>query len=306
MVCNNDLSLGGLQVSVVIPTMNAAAVIDDLLDKLSAQTFAAQEIIVVDSESDDDTVERCRRHSGVRLIEIRRKDFDHGGTRDMAVRQATGNIIVFLTQDAVPADDRLIEKLVGALGQEDVAITSGRQLPKADATSMEQLVRAFNYPEESHIRSNEDLLRMGIKTFFLSDVCAAYDKSVYLKLGGFEHPLKTNEDMFYAAKVIQNGYKIAYVADARVYHSHNFSLKQQYDRNYVQGYEIERHKSLLEGVSQNSEGLKLVKAVSRGLLGKGRIISWVRFGLDCCARYLGSRAGRKAAQRECGATNRAD
>ena len=174
-----------------------------------------------------------------------------------------------------------------------MAVVTGRQLPKADATPMEKLIRTFNYPAESHIRSEADVQKMGIKTFFCSDVCAAYNRKIYEELGGFVYPLKTNEDMFFAARAIRSGYRVAYAAEARVLHSHNFSLKEQYERNRIQGYEIERHRPLLGNVSKVSEGFRLARFVSGGLLKQGRVLSFARFGLDCFARLFGSRAGRR-------------
>ena len=213
----------------------------------------------------------------------------------MAIRRCESELVVLMTQDAVPQGPDFIEKLVKPLEDPQVAAVTGRQLPREDATRMERLVRQFNYPAESHIRSAADLEKMGIKTYFFSDVCSAYRRSTYLELGGFEYPLKTNEDMFFAAKAISAGYKIAYAADAMVIHSHNLSLKEQYHRNYIQGVEIQRHKDLLGPVSQESEGMKLVKYVSLNLLKKGHIVSFIHFGFDCCARLLGSKMGRKSA-----------
>lgn len=281
-----------MKISVIIPTLNAEKEIPGLLAALRAQRFQSLEMIVVDSESADQTAAIAEK-AGVRVLSVARKDFDHGKTRDYALRESSGDIVVFLTQDAMPANDRFLENLIRPLSEEKVAVVTGRQLPKTDAVLMEKLVRTFNYPSESHIRSEEDVERMGIKAFFCSDVCAAYNRQIYLELGGFDFPLKTNEDMFYAAKAIRNGYRVAYAADALVFHSHNFSLTEQYERNYIQGYEIERHRPLLGEVSQESEGMKLVKTVSSGLLRQGQVLSVSRFGLDCCARLLGSRAGKK-------------
>ena len=284
-------------ISVIIPTLNAEKEIRDLLMAIKDQNQPVDEIIVVDSESYDKTTAICKDF-GVKLIRIKRKEFDHGRTRDMALRESRGDIIVFLTQDAVPANKDFLGNLIAPLKKEKVAVSTGRQLPKENATRMEKLVRTFNYPGESYIRSKEDLPRMGIKTFFCSDVCAAYNRDIYFELGGFDYPIKINEDMFYAAKVINGGYRIAYAADALVYHSHNFSLKEQYQRNYIQGYEIERHKGVLNNVAQESEGLKLVKYVSKELLKKGHVGSFVHFGFDCVARLAGSKAGKKTYLKE--------
>ena len=282
-----------MSISVIIPTLNAERDLAGLIEKIQAQRVPGPvEIIVVDSESADRTAE-IAREAGVKVLSVARKEFDHGGTRDMALRESTGDIVIFLTQDAVPANIYFLENLIRPLEDERVAVVTGRQLPKSDAFPMEKLVREFNYPSESHIRSEEDVERMGIKAFFCSDVCAAYNRRIYLEIGGFEHPLKTNEDMFYAAEAIRKGYRVAYAADALVFHSHNFTPKEQYDRNRIQGYEIERHRSLLGEVSQESEGMKLVNHVSSGLLRQGQVKSFFQFGVDCCARLLGSRAGRQ-------------
>ena len=287
-----------MTVSVILPVLNAEKELPAVLQALREQTLQPDEILVVDSSSDDRTAEIARKSA--KVLSVKREEFDHGKTRDLALRESAGDIVVFLTQDAVPAGKDFLEQLVKPLAQDGVAVVTGRQLPKADATPMERLIRTFNYPEESHVRSEADVARMGIKAFFCSDVCAAYSRKIYEEIGGFDFPLKTNEDMFFAAKAIRRGYRVAYAAEAKVYHSHNFSLREQYARNYIQGYEIERHRELIGEVSQESEGMKLVKFVSTGLLKQGRILSFLHFGFDCIARFLGSRAGKKAFLRESG------
>lgn len=290
-------------VSAIILTMNAEKNIAPLLQALQKQTVVPCEIIVADSESADKTVS-IAKECGAKIIPIKRKEFNHGGTRDYVLKQSKGEYILFLTHDAVPANNALIERLVGKLETNPkMAVVYGRQLPREDATYMERLVRDYNYPAEGHVYESKDIAAHGIKTFFMSDVCALYRRDVYEEIGGFETDIKTNEDMFYAANAISNGYAVGYAADAEITHSHNFSLKEQYQRNYIQGYEIERHKKLLsvasaENVSQNSEGLKLVKVVSKKMLSEGRVFSWIYFGFDCCARYAGSYMGKKKARKE--------
>lgn len=286
-----------MSISVIIPTLNAEKDLAEQLKALSRQTVLADEILVVDSESSDRTVS-IAKDGGARVLSVLRKDFDHGRTRDMALRESSGDVVVFLTQDALPADEFFLEHMLRAVSEDRVAVVSGHQMPKADASPIERLIRSYNYPENSLVWSEADIERMGIKAFFCSDACAAYNRKIYLELGGFDYPLKTNEDMFFTAQAIRGGYKAAYSADARVYHSHNFTLKQQYQRNYIQGYEIERHRELLGNASQEKEGIKLFRYVTIGLIRQGRIISFMQFGLDCFARLLGSRAGRKLARSE--------
>ena len=285
-------------VSIIIPTLNAGAELERLIDLLSVQTYPISEIIVVDSESEDETPSICQKYSFVQLIQIKRKDFDHGKTRDMAFNRSTGSVVVFMTQDCLPADEYFIEKLIEPLNNKQIAVSTGRQLPKSNASEMEKLIRSFNYPSEECVRSSKDIPTYGIKTFFCSDVCAAYRRDTYMELGGFEYPIKTNEDMFFAAKAINAGYSIMYSSNAKVYHSHNLTLIDQYRRNYIQGYEIERHRSILSGVSQSKEGIRLVKYVSVKLLKRMRIFSFIHFAFDCMARFLGSKMGKMKARSE--------
>ena len=277
--------------------LNAGEEIGDLLKRLLAQTVVPNEILVVDSASTDNTASIAKEYPGVRVLSIERKDFNHGLTRDMALREATGDIVCFMTQDAVPANDKFVENLIAPiLSDGEIAISSGRQLPKADARRFEQLVRAFNYTDVSYVRSKADVSKLGIKTYFATDVCAAYRRSQYLELGGFG---KTNmsEDMLMAAKAINAGYKVAYAADAEVYHSHNLTLKEQYRRNYAIGVFLETNKDVVKCESEVGEGSKLVKSVSKSLISEGNIPELFAFGFDCAARLLGNRAGRRLARR---------
>lgn len=286
-------------ISVIIPTLNAESFMRPLMESLTQQTLQPDEIIIVDSESNDNTVKICQEYSNVRVLHVLKKDFDHGKTRDMALRKSKGDIVVFMTHDACPADKYFLENLVDFLNSDkQLAVVSGRQLARKDATIMERLVREYNYPPRSNIRTKKNIPQYGIKTYYCTDVCAAYRRDIYLKLGGFDYPLKTNEDMFFAAKAVNNGYKVGYAANAMVVHSHNFTLKQQYDRNYIQGYEIEKHRAILGDVSADSEGIKMVKVISLQLLKKGHIFSFIHFGFDCCARMIGNKMGIKALKNE--------
>ena len=289
---------GRMTVSAVIPTLNAGSGLEALLTKLEGQTLKPQEILVIDSGSADGTLATLSRHPDVRVRRIDREEFNHGGTRDLAFSLTTGEIVAFLTQDAMPAADTLLERLAAPLAQEKVIAAYGRQLPREDASPREKLVRGFNYPETSEVHTMADLPEKGIRTFFLSDVCAAYRRKEYEELGGFEKDVRTTEDMFFAARAIRAGYGIAYAAEAEVIHSHDFSFREQYDRNRLQGYEIVRHAALLGNASASRTGMAMLNEVSGALLRQGRIGSIFGLVMDCGARYLGSRAGRKAYERE--------
>lgn len=285
-------------ISVVIPTLNAEGEIGTLLGLIEAQTLKPREILVVDSSSDDGTAVEVAQHPMAEFLVINRKDFNHGTTRDMALRRTTGEFVCFLTQDAVPASDRYLEKLVAPMFTDsDIALVSGRQLPKAEARRFEQLVRGFNYPDGPSVRSKADLSRYGIKTFFASDACSCYRREAYLVCGGFE-AVNTNEDMLIAARFIAAGLKVAYEPTAEVFHSHNLTPSQQYARNRAVGRFLEEHADDLMHASEIGEGGKLARSVSSQLLREGRVGECFAFGVDCVARFLGNRTGRSEARRD--------
>lgn len=284
-------------VSVIIPTLNAEDEIGQLLSLLERQTLTPSEILVVDSSSDDNTAAEVKKHPSASLIVIDRSSFNHGGTRDLAFRKTTGEIVCFLTQDAIPESFEYLERLVRPiLDNREVVLSSGRQLPKSDARRFEQLVRSFNYPDTASVRGKEDLSVYGIKTFFASDVCSAYRRTAYIACGGFPQ-VTTNEDMLMAARFIANGYKVAYEPAATVFHSHNLTPLQQYERNKAIGYILESHSDELMGASEIGEGGRLVKAVSAQLLREGRMGEFFLFGIDCAARLIGNRVGRAKARK---------
>ena len=280
-------------VSLIIPTLNAEGEIGALIEALLGQSRVPNEILVVDSSSDDGTVGIASSYREVSVEVIDRRDFDHGLTRDRALRRSSGDIACFMTQDAVPANDAFIENLVAPiLSDPSVAVSSGRQLPKADARRFEQLVRAFNYTDESNVRSRDDVPRLGIKAYFATDVCAAYRRSAYLELGGFGST-DMSEDMLMAAKAVKAGWKVAYAADAEVYHSHNLTPRQQYERNFAIGRFLERNADLLSCAAEVGEGGRLARDVATALVKEANIPELLAFAVDCAARFAGNRAGRK-------------
>lgn len=280
-------------ISVIIPTLNAQKYIEKLIDKLKAQKLEQElEIIIIDSASDDKTVQ-IARDAGARVLEINRDEFDHGGTRNLGWRSAKGEIICFMTQDALPVDDLYLSNLIQGFEDNDVVMISGRQVPKSDANYVERLTRAFNYPAISNVRSQKDIESMGIKAYFFSDVCAAYRRSFLEETGGFDSPIISNEDMLLAAKALQAGYRVRYEAKAEVYHSHNFSLRYQYCRNFDVAVFMEQYKDVVKGEGTTGEGIRMVLFTEKELFLHLHFVSMFRCVFESAAKFLGNRAGRR-------------
>ena len=283
-----------VKISLVVPTLNAGKYIEPLLKRLKEQNVPIDEIIVVDSASNDDTVDKAKAFEGVKVISIDRKDFNHGGTRDLAIQHTTGDFILCITQDALPCDSHYVERLIAPFAEDDrIAMASGRQVPRLDANPIEKLTREFNYPETCFVRSKDDIPRLGVKTFFASDCCSAYRRSAYEAIGGFDKHILINEDMKIAAQFIYGGYKIAYVGTAGVWHSHDYSLKQQYTRNFDVAAFMTMHPNLFGKISATSEGVKMVKWVEKKLLSRGRLFSAAYYIVESGVKFLANRKGRK-------------
>ena len=99
--------------------------------------------------------------------------------------------------------------------------------------------------------------RLGIKTYFCSNVCAMYSRKIYNVIGGFTHKTIFNEDMVYAGNACQKGYAICYVPEAGVIHSHNYSCGQQFHRNFDLGVSQTDHPEIFGGISSESEGKRI-------------------------------------------------
>ena len=219
-------------VDIIIPTYRPDESVVYLIKKLLKQTYPIHEIHIIDTETGIFPKKLKNLSDKIRISKIKPEQFDHGGTRHEGAMQSHADIIVYMTQDAMPVNEYLVEELVKAFDNEKIAAAYARQLPNSKCNVIERYTRAFNYPEQSRIKSLKDLETLGIKTYFCSDVCAAYRKSVYESLGGFEEKTIFNEDMIMAAKIIQSGGLVKYVAEAKVIHSHNYNCKQQFQRNF--------------------------------------------------------------------------
>lgn len=194
-------------VDVIIPTRKPGQQFIDLVEKLSKQTIPPNRIIVMNTE--EKYFERLtygthfmEKYRNVEVYHLSSREFDHGRTRNNGVRHSDADVFICLTQDAVPQDDRLIEELLKGLSEKNAAVAYGRQLAAEDAQVLERFTREFNYPDKPCIKSKKDLPTLGIKTYFCSNVCAAYDRKTFDSLGGFIKHTIFNEDMIYAAKAI--------------------------------------------------------------------------------------------------------
>ena len=281
-----------MNVSVIIPTLNSELYLDKLIERLNKQTEKFK-LFVIDSSSTDKTLEVLDRYN-VAYHQIPRNKFDHGGTRTMAAKMAEGDILVFMTQDALPADIYAIENIVKMFKNEKVAAVYGRQLAYEDTNMFGKHLREFNYINKSYVRDKKDIAKYGIKTAFLSDSFAAYRKSSLESIGWFKDGLILGEDTYAGAKLILGDYSLAYVSDAKVYHSHSYTIWQEFKRYFDIGvFHAMEEWIIKEFGKAEGEGLRYIRSEYKYLLSHGAwyLLSelFIRNGM----KYLGYKMGQK-------------
>ena len=282
-----------MEVAVLIPVYRPDGKLTELLKRLKMQNYPIHRVILMNTEEKHFPAELTGIWDRVEVYHLAKEEFDHGGTRDRGVRMSTADLVVCMTQDAMPADETLIEELVKPFDDPEVWAAYARQLPNEDCREVEKYTRSFNYPEQSMVKTKEDLDRLGIKTFFCSNVCAAWRRKKYLELGGFVKHTIFNEDMILAGTMIKQGGKIAYCAKAKVIHSHNYSAFQQFHRNFDLAVSQTMYPEVFGGIRSESEGIKLVKKSLSYCIKIGKPWLMIQVVTQSAGKLLGYKMGQR-------------
>ena len=282
-----------MEVDVLIPVYRPDGKLTELLKRLKMQNYPIHRVILMNTEEKHFPAELTGIWDRVEVYHLAKEEFDHGGTRDRGVRMSTADLVVCMTQDAMPADETLIEELVKPFDDPEVWAAYARQLPNEDCREVEKYTRSFNYPEQSMVKTKEDLDRLGIKTFFCSNVCAAWRGEKYLELGGFVKHTIFNEDMILAGTMIKQGGKIAYCAKAKVIHSHNYSAFQQFHRNFDLAVSQTMYPEVFGGIRSESEGIKLVKKSLSYCIKIGKPWLMIQVVTQSAGKLLGYKMGQR-------------
>ncbi len=247
-------------------------------------------VVIIDSSSTDDTVSVARA-AGSTTVVIPRDRFDHGGTRNQGAACAGDvDVLVFMTQDALPVDDGFLAQLVRPL-QEGAAAAFARQLPYPQASPPEVFARTCNYPAQSQRRTREDIPRLGIRGFFFSDVASAVRREVFEAVGRFPERTIMNEDMVLCSRLLAHGHTVVYQAEAQVFHSHDYSIARQFRRAFDIGVFFRDQAAELAGVRAGGEGVRYALRQFGWLLGRGHVFWAVRSIVENAMRYAGFQCG---------------
>lgn len=247
-------------------------------------------VLLVNSSSGDGTV-ALAEELGAETLVIPRSKFNHGTTRELARKALGTDIVVMMTPDAYARNSRMLERLVAPIVKGEASVAYGRQEPHKGADFFEAFSRGFNYPEESHIRGIEEIHKHGIYTFFCSNAFAAYSNRALDEIGGFR-PVLLGEDTIAVANLLWKGHKVAYVAEARVQHSHRYGLSQEFHRSFDTGLARKMCQHLIDvGGKDVDRGKQYVREMLKQLVREQpHLIPYAV--AQCAMKWLGYHLGR--------------
>lgn len=280
-----------MTIGVLVPTLNAGSLWKEFLDNIETQSVKITRKVILDSGSKDSTVILAKEY-GYQVLTIGKKDFDHGYARQiLANNSCETDIYIYLTQDCILANRDSIKYLIEAFKDPKVAIAYGRQLPRKEAGLLESHARLFNYPAVSKVKSLDDKYTMGIKTASCSNSFAAYRKEALQDVGGFPHNSIFGEDVIVGGQMLLKGWKIAYVAEAEGYHSHDYNAVEEFRRYFDIGVFHKTNDWLLkEFGSASGEGIKFIKSELNTIF-KNNPLLLLKMSTSTAAKWLGYKLG---------------
>ncbi len=280
-----------IKVSIIIPTYNGGKLWGESAKAIRESYSKRCEVLVIDSSSSDSTVDVARKYNFTIEI-IPSSEFNHGGTRNKAVKNSVCDIVVFMTQDAIPKKES-IDRILAPFSDPDVVCAYGRQLPHHDANPLAKHAREFNYGNVSYVIDITDRERLGLKTVFMSNSFSAYRVTTFNDLGAFPENTILCEDMYLTAKAVLGNFKVAYVADAEVYHSHNYTVVEEFKRYFDIGVFHQDEPWIRQSFGgAGGEGKKFILSEIKYLLKNGGL--WLPIA---CVNNLAKLAGYKLGQK---------
>ncbi|MVN91204.1 glycosyltransferase [Mucilaginibacter aquatilis] len=279
------------KIALLIPTLNAGKYWEEFLETVNSQSLGINFKIILDSGSTDGT-DKLAEDKGFNVLRIDKRNFDHGYARQvLADACSTCDILIYLTQDCILACKDSLKNLVEAFSNADVGLAYGRQLPRRNAKLLESHGRIFNYPSQSRLKSLSDKVEMGIKTASCSNSFAAYRRTALNDVGGFPLASILGEDVIVGGKMLIKGWKIAYVATAESYHSHDYTITEEFKRYFDIGVFHKMNDWLLEEFgSASGEGMKYLKSELSVVLKKNPLVLPKMVG-SIFAKWLGYKLG---------------
>lgn len=281
------------KVAVIIPIYHPDEKFNQLLNMLKKQRGVDFDIYIIDSGSNIESYLQDLKDLKYQIVKIDSVNFNHGGTRRCAaIACQEYPILVYMTQDAVPANEESIFQLIKVFCDKTIGCAYGKQIGYCDASLASRMTRQVNYPDISQVVKIKDIPVLKIRAAFCSDSFAAYRTKALQSVDWFPPDLLFGEDMYVAGRMILNGWGKAYCADAKVFHSHEYTLKQEVQRYFDTGVFHSREHWLLDSFGK-AEGTG-INFFLHGLawMIKEKPSQFPGFIIHSAAKYLGYFLGK--------------
>jgi rhamnosyltransferase len=230
-------SFSGVKVSILILTKNGMPDLAQCLEAVHGQeSVGPMEVIIVDSGSADETLAVAKDFQ-VRIEQVPSASFHHARTRNFAASLASGDILVFLSQDAIPSSGQWLEAMVANFADPRVGAVYGRQVPRPGSSLEREDALDAVYGEKKFVKDPAHRNGLGYRFYHFSDVNAAMRRSVW-ESTYFPEDLKVFEDLGIAKRILDSGWKIVYEPEACVFHSHNHTTSDLFKRYFDIGYTL--------------------------------------------------------------------
>ena len=280
-----------MTVEVICPLYNAEKYIKNLDTSIKKQkNVEIDKISYILTESNDKT-ENILQELNATYTKLKKEEFSHSTARENVAMKSNSEILVFISQDIDIQNEDWLEKLIEPIKNNEAEASYSRQITKYN--NIEKYTREKNYPNNSFITTKDDIEEKGLKTFFFSDASSCIKTEIFKKLNGYDGKvMPTNEDMYIAYKLINNGYRIKYCADSVVYHSHKFTFKQLYKRYYDIGVFFKEN-VYLDNYGTNKAGRSLAKYILKRAIEEKNFSALLEFVPNMMARFIGMKVGKR-------------
>jgi len=266
------------KVDVIIPVCHWGKRLFKLLEGLAGQTVLPEKVVLLNVEtgwkedSSEELQKQIYKYFGkhklfghrlplhLEIIPVKEKNFDEGATRNVGAKRTENPFVLFMKQDAVPADAKLIEELLWSM-EGGVGVAWARHVTGPAAGVLKTYINLYDYPSKSYIRSKEDIATYGVRAFRISNACAMYRRDVFASLGGFSDKIIAGEGNLFGADLLKTGGKIAYCADAKVYYSESDNWMYQLRRKFDEGVSHADNSRVFKAGSEEKAGFKYGTAV---------------------------------------------
>lgn len=266
------------KVDVIIPVCHWGKRLFKLLEGLAGQTVLPKKVVLLNVETGwkEDSCEELQkqiykyfgRHKlfshklplQLEIIPVKEKNFDEGATRNIGAKHSDSPFLLFMKQDAVPADSKMLEELLWSMENGAGAVWA-RHVTGPTAGVLKTYVNLYDYPSKSYVYSKNDVETYGIRAYRISNACALYRRDIFESLGGFSDRIISGEGNLFGAGLLKDNGKIAYCADAKIYYSESNNWMYQFRRKFDEGVAHANNSRVFKVGSAEKDGLKYGTAV---------------------------------------------